>query len=50
VLLVIEGELLTELRDGRTFPLRSGLSFVVASGDGAHRSSAPLGAKLFIVD
>jgi quercetin dioxygenase-like cupin family protein len=47
---VLEGELLTELRDGRTFTLKPGQTYVVADGDGAHRSRSPLGATLLIVD
>jgi quercetin dioxygenase-like cupin family protein len=50
VILVLEGTLLTELRDGRTFELGAGQSYVVANGDGAHRSSSVTGARLFIVD
>jgi quercetin dioxygenase-like cupin family protein len=50
VLLVLDGELVTELRDGRTFTLVAGDTYVVADGDGAHRSSSPRGARLFIVD
>ena len=50
VLLVLEGELITELRDGRRFVLGPGQSYQVADGDGAHRSISPQGARLFIVD
>lgn len=51
VLYVLEGELDTELRDGRTFKLKPGMSYTVSdSGDAAHRSSTATGAKLFIVD
>jgi hypothetical protein len=51
VLYVLEGELETELRDGRTFTLSSGMSYQVSDfGDSAHRSSTRTGAKLFIVD
>ena len=51
VLLVVEGELETELRDGRRFTLRPGMSYRVSDfGDAAHRSSTRTGAKLFIVD
>lgn len=51
VLLVLEGELDTELRDGRTFRLTSGMSYRVSDfGDTAHRSSTRTGARLFIVD
>jgi hypothetical protein len=46
----MEGELVTELRDGRTFTLGPGQTYVVADGDGAHRSRSPGGARLFIVD
>ena len=49
-LLVLDGELITELRDGRRFVLGPGVSYQVADGDGAHRSSSPKGARLFIVD
>jgi mannose-6-phosphate isomerase-like protein (cupin superfamily) len=46
VIHVLEGELVTELRDGRTFTLGPGQSYVVADGDGAHRSRAPGGTPL----
>jgi hypothetical protein len=50
ILLCLEGELHTELRDGRTFTLTPGRSYQVADGADAHRSSTGTGAKLFIVD
>ena len=51
ILFVIEGELDTELKDGRTFRLTAGCSYQVSDfGDAAHRSSTQTGAKLFIVD
>jgi hypothetical protein len=51
VLYVLEGELDTELRDGRTYKLLPGMSYQVSDrGDAAHRSSTQTGAKLFIVD
>ena len=51
VLYVVEGELDTELRDGRTFKLRPGMSYQVSDrGDAAHRSSTQTGIKLFIID
>jgi quercetin dioxygenase-like cupin family protein len=49
-LLCLEGELTTELEDGRTFQLRPGMSYQVADGAEPHRSSTRVGAKLFIVD
>jgi hypothetical protein len=51
VLYVLEGELATELQDGRTFTLTPGMSYQVSDhGDAAHRSSTQTGARLFIVD
>ena len=50
ILLCLEGELHTRLEDGREFTLRPGMSYQVADQAEAHRSSAPEGAKLFIVD
>lgn len=50
ILLCLEGELHTELQDGRTFVLRPGTSYQVADGAEPHRSATPTGARLFIVD
>jgi quercetin dioxygenase-like cupin family protein len=51
VLYVLDGELGTELQDGRTFKLTPGMSYQVSDfGDAAHRSSTRTGARLFIVD
>lgn len=51
VLYALEGELEVELRDGRAFTLRPGMSFVVSDyGDAAHRVVTRDGAKAFIVD
>lgn len=50
VLLVLEGELLTELKDGRKFTLHPGMTYQVASDAEPHRSSTASGAKFFIVD
>lgn len=50
ILLCLDGELLTELDDGRRFTLRPGMSYQVADQAEAHRSSTVLGARLFIVD
>lgn len=51
ILFVLEGELVTELNDGRRFRLTRGMSYHVSdTGDAAHRSSTDTGAKLFIVD
>ncbi|WP_061241844.1 DHCW motif cupin fold protein [Ectopseudomonas composti] len=50
VLLCLEGELNTELEDGRVFVLKPGMSYQVADGAEAHRSSTASGARLFVVD
>jgi hypothetical protein len=50
ILLCLEGELHTELADGRTFVLTPGMSYQVADHAEAHRSSTKTGVKLFIVD
>ncbi len=50
ILLCLEGELHTELKDGRCFVLKPGMSYQVADNAEAHRSFTPVGAKLFIVD
>jgi len=50
ILLCLEGELSTELADGRILRLTPGMTYEVADGMDAHRSSTPVGARLFIVD
>jgi hypothetical protein len=50
ILLCLEGELHTELEDGRRFVLRPGMSYQVADNAEPHRSSTATGAKLFVVD
>jgi quercetin dioxygenase-like cupin family protein len=50
VLLVLKGELVTELDDGREFLLKEGMSYQVADDQNPHRSHTTVGATLFIVD
>jgi hypothetical protein len=50
ILLCLEGELRTELQDGRVAVLTAGTSYQVGDGDEPHRSYTATGAKLFIVD
>lgn len=50
ILLCLEGELETELADGRRFLLQPGMSYQVADQAEPHRSRTARGAKLFIVD
>ena len=50
ILLCLEGELHTDLADGRRFTLTPGVSYQVADNAEPHRSHTALGARLFIVD
>lgn len=50
ILFCLEGELHTELADGREFVLTPGVSYQVADDTDPHRSYTAGGAKLFIVD
>jgi quercetin dioxygenase-like cupin family protein len=50
ILLCVEGQLDTELADGRTFTLTPGMSYQVADNAEPHRSRTRTGARLFIVD
>jgi quercetin dioxygenase-like cupin family protein len=50
ILFCIDGELRTELEDGREFVLRPGMSYQVADHAEPHRSHTTTGATLFIVD
>lgn len=50
ILLCLAGELYTELSDGRKVLLTPGTSYQVADNTEPHRTHAPSGAKLFIVD
>lgn len=50
ILLVLDGELVTELEDGGVVTLTAGMSYQVANDAAPHRSRTRTGAKLFIVD
>ena len=50
ILFCIEGELHTELQDGRKFILTPRMSYQVADNAEPHRSYTDTGATLFIVD
>jgi len=51
VLLVLEGELVIQLRDGREFVMRPGTSFQAEDSDAnPHLAFTEKGAKVFIVD
>lgn len=46
----IEGEMISELADGRTFTLRKGMSYTVSDDASMHRSYSKEGVKLLIID
>jgi hypothetical protein len=50
ILFCMDGELDTDLSDGRKFTLKAGMSYQVADDTDAHRSHTAKGARLFIVD
>jgi hypothetical protein len=51
ILLVLEGELVSELKDGRTTTMTAGMSYQASDfGNAPHRSYTKSGAKLFVVD
>jgi quercetin dioxygenase-like cupin family protein len=50
IIFCTEGEMDTELEDGRIFKLSQGMCYFVGDNCEAHRSSAKEGCKLFIVD
>lgn len=50
VLHCMEGEMVTELEDGRQMKLTAGMTYFVGDSNEPHRSFTTTGCKLFIVD
>jgi hypothetical protein len=51
IIYVVKGEMVSELKDGRAFPMKAGMSYQVSDfGDSPHRSRTENGVTLFIVD
>jgi quercetin dioxygenase-like cupin family protein len=50
IIFCVEGEMETELQDGRKFLLSKGLIYTVGDNSDAHRSYSKNGCTLFIVD
>lgn len=50
ILYCLEGDLTTELSDGRVFKLTKGMSYQVTDTMSAHRSSSKEGVKMLIID
>ena len=50
LLFLIDGDLRSELSDGRVFELQTGMSYQVSNGVSSHRSTSVHGAELVIID
>ena len=50
IIYCLEGEMITELKDGRLIEMRKGMSYHVEEDSSPHRSYTKNGATLFIVD
>jgi hypothetical protein len=50
VLHCVDGEMDTELEDGRVFKLTAGMTYLVGDNNESHRSFTASGCQLFIVD
>lgn len=50
IILCLEGEMDTELVDGRIMNLKEGMTYIVGDENEAHRTSTEKGCKLYIVD
>lgn len=50
IIFCIEGEMTTELSDGREFKMTKGMSYQVSDDLSSHRTYSKDGVKLFIVD
>lgn len=50
IIFCIDGEMDTELKDGRIMKLLKGMTYFVGDNNEAHRTSTKTGCKLFIVD
>ena len=50
IILCLDGEMETELEDGRKFTLSKGMTYHVGDECEAHRSSTGSGCRLFIMD
>jgi quercetin dioxygenase-like cupin family protein len=46
----LEGEFVSELEDGKKFPVKKGMTYIVSDEVSSHRSSTKNGATLLIID
>jgi quercetin dioxygenase-like cupin family protein len=50
IILCLEGEMQTELKDGRIMKLSKGMCYFVGDNNEPHKTSTASGCRLFIVD
>lgn len=50
IIYCIEGEMETELQDGKKYILKKGMTYQLGDNNEAHRTSTKKGCRLFIVD
>ena len=50
IIYCIDGEMTTELKDGRKLALRKDMSYIVGDNSESHRTFTEKGVRLFIVD
>ena len=50
IIFCVDGAMTTELKDGRKFELKKGMSYQVGDNSESHRSFSEKGVTLFIVD
>jgi hypothetical protein len=46
----IEGEITIKLKDGKLYPLKTGMSFILSDNTDSHLALSEKGAKVFIID
>jgi hypothetical protein len=46
----LEGEFVSELKDGKKFPIKKGMTYIVSDEASSHRSSTKNGVTLLIID
>lgn len=50
IIYCLEGSMITEMNDGKSFELKQGMSYEVSDNMSSHRTYSKDGVKLFIVD
>jgi hypothetical protein len=50
IIFCVDGQMTTELKDGRRILLEKGMTYIVGDDSESHRTFTETGVKLFIVD